>query len=216
MVYIERGIQGDVVREIEQFSVKYIDVYSLKNLYIMMHELLQEEGWLGFEDNEDGLNAHSDLETLYSENVYQQGIHKGGKEYWVWWRAYKKYQGRRSDYFMNVLDVDWHCVAMQEIEIMHQGKKMKTQQGEIELFFKPRIISDVGNKWKNNAFLKYVKKIYEDRMMHAYLEKREKDLWRDAYRIQSKAKSYLTLRTWMPTPELFHPKQHGFENPQHI
>jgi hypothetical protein len=216
MVYIERGEQGDVVREIEQFSIKYVDVYSLKNLYIMMNELLQEEGWLGFEEIESGMATHSDLETLYSENVYQQGIHKGGKEYWIWWRARKKYQGRRSDYFLNVLDIDWHCVSMQEIEIMHQGKKMKTQQGEIEMFFKPRIISDVGYAWKNNWFLKHFKEIYEDRMMHAYLEKREKDLWRDAYRIQSKAKSYLTLRTWMPTPELFHPKQYGFENPQNI
>ena len=216
MVYIERGLQGDVVRSIDQFSVKYVDVYSLKNLYIMMHELLQEEGWLGFEDNEAGMAAHSEIETLYSENVYQQGIHRGGKEMWIWWRARKHYEGRRSDYFLNVLDIDWHCVYMQEIEIMHQGKKMKTQQGEIEMFFKPMIMSDMGNKWKRNWFLKHFKRIYEDRLMHSYLEKREKDLWRDAYRIQSKVKSYLTLKTWMPTPELFHPRQYGFENPQDI
>jgi hypothetical protein len=47
--------------------------------------------------------------------------------------------------------------------------------------------------------------------MHTHIEKRQKDLWRDVYRIQSKVKAYLNLKTWMPTPELFHAKRYGFE-----
>jgi len=226
MVYIETiksgynaGInEGDVVREIPPFSIKYKDVFSLRNLYIMMHELLLEEGWLGFEGDEGNtpLSAHSDIETLYSENVFQKGIHYGGKEYWVWWRAQKHHEGRRSDYFLNTLDLDWHIVYTQDREIVHQGKKMRTQWGEIEMFFKGRIISDLGHKWENNWLLKHIKHTYEERIMHAHIEKREKDLWRDLYRIQSKVKSYLKLRTWMPTPELFHPEQYGFEAPEQI
>ena len=83
MVWIGKDAQieqGDVLRDIPLFSVKYKDVFSLKNLYIMMHELLLEEGWHGFEGKEDDLSAHSDIETLYSENVFQRGIHHGGKE----------------------------------------------------------------------------------------------------------------------------------------
>ena len=214
--YIERGTRGDVIREIPVFSVKYKDVFSLRNLYIMMHELLQAEGWYGFENQQADLSAHSDIETLYSENVFQHGIHHGGKEMWIWWRAQKHHEGRESKYFLNTLDLDWHCSYMEEREIVHQGKKMKTQFGEIEMFFKGRIISDIGEKWKNHWLLKHFKDIYEERMHHANIEKREKDLWRDIYRIQSKVKAYLTLKTWMPTPELFHPKQYGFENTQQI
>jgi len=125
MVYIERNQQGDVVREIPIFSVKYKDVFSLRNLYVMMHELLLEEGWHGFEDQLADTSAHSDIETLYSENVFQRGIHHGGKEYWVWWRAKKHHEGRSSAYFLNVLDLDWHVVTMEEREIVHQGKKMR-------------------------------------------------------------------------------------------
>lgn len=203
---------GSVVREIPVFSVKYKDVFSLRNLYVMMHELLLEEGWHGFENQEADLTAHSDIETLYSENVYQRGIHYGGKEYWIWWRAQKHHEGLRSDYFLNVLDLDWHVVSVEEREIVHQGKKMKTQFGELEMFFKARIISDLGNKWSNHKLLKHFKHIYEERIMHAHIEKRQKDLWRDVYRIQSKVKAYLNLKTWMPTPELFHAKQYGFES----
>jgi len=210
MVYIERGRQGDVKREIPTFSVKYKDVFSIKNLYIMMHELLLEEGWHGFEDQQADTSAHSDIETLYSENVFQRGIHHGGKEMWIWWRAQKHHEGRESKYFLNTLDLDWHCSYIQDTEIVHQGKKMRTQTGEIEMFFRGRIISDLDQKWEHNWLLKHVKYIFEERIMHAHIEKREKDLWRD------KVKSYLKLRTWMPTPELFHPEQYGYEAPEQI
>lgn len=216
MAQFERGMTGDVKREILPFSVKYKDVFSLKNLYIMMHELLLEEGWLGFEGQQADMAAHSDMETLYSENVYQHGIHYGGKEMWIWWRARKDYEGRPSTYFLNVLDIDWHVAYLQEREIVYQGKKMKTQWGEIEMFFKPILVSDVGHRWESHWFLKHFKNIYEERIYHAHIEKREKDLWRDVYRIQSKVKAYLNLRTWIPTPELFHPRQYGFEAPEQI
>ena len=202
--------QGDEVRTIQVFTLKYKDVFSLKNLYIMMHELLLEERWLGFDNEEADITAHSDIETLYSENVYQPAIHHGGKELWVWWRL-QKYHERGSTYFLNLLDIDWHVMTLQEREIVHQGKKMKTQFGELEMFFKARIISDLGGKWNKDPLLKHFKSIYENRIMHSAIEKREKDLWREVYRIQSKVKAYLKLRTWMPTPELFHPAQHGFE-----
>ncbi len=208
--------EGDVLREIPQFSVKYKDVFSLRNLYIMMHELLLEEGWLGFEGKEEDVSAHSDIESLYSENIFQRGIHHGGKEMWIWWRAKKDYEGRGSKYFLHTLDIDWHCAYMEDREIVHQGKKMRTQYGEIEMFFRGKVISDIGNKWKDHWFLKHFKHIYEERLLHAYVEKRQKVLWRDVYRMQSKVKAYLKLKTWMPTPELFHPEQYGFEDSQQI
>jgi hypothetical protein len=210
MVYIERGETGDVSRTIPEFRIKFKDVFSLKNLYIMMHEMLLEEKWLGFEGVESN-EGHEDLETLYSENVYQKGIHFGGKEIWVWWRARKQYEGRTSTYFTNVLDIDWHTATLQEREIVNQGQKMRVQWGELEISFKPRIISDLGHKWEHHWLMKHFKHVYEHRFMHAYLEKREKELWRDVYRIQSKVKAYLNLKTWMPTQEPFHPKLYGYE-----
>ncbi|MEK6948986.1 MAG: hypothetical protein AABX34_02100 [Nanoarchaeota archaeon] len=210
MATFEGGMKGEVIREIPMFSVKYRSVFSLRNLYIMMHELLLEERWLGFDNQEADLTAHSDVETLYSENVYQPAIHLGGKEMWIWWRL-QKYHERPSAYFLNLLDIDWHVVRLKEEEVVHQGKKTRAQLAELEMFFRARIISDVGEKWEHSPVLKHLKHIYERRIMYAHIEKREKDLWREVYRIQSKVKAYLKLRTWMPTPELFHPALRGFE-----
>ncbi len=202
--------KASLCRPIPPFSVKYKDVFNLKNLYVMMHELLLEEGWLGWENNEEGMQSHSDLEILYSENVYQKGIHHGGKEYWVWWRANKQWE-RSNNYFRFALDIDWHLVGMSDVEIVHQGKKMKSQKGELEIFFNAKLLSDIGLTWEKHPFLKHWKKIYEKRIIYADIEKREKELWREVYRIQSKLKAYLKLRTWMPEAPSFHSPMTGFE-----
>ncbi|MBI2657993.1 hypothetical protein HYX08_04855 [Candidatus Woesearchaeota archaeon] len=196
-----------VIAEVPQFRVKYNDVFSLRNLYIMLHEFLLEENWKGAENDQ----GHEDIETLYSENVYQKGIHRGGKELWFWWRAHKFFEGKHSGYLINKLDIDAHVVYLQTVEIVHQGKKMNAHKGEIELFFRARIESDYNNQWDKHWLLKYMKPIYEKRILHTEIEKREKELWRDAYRIQAKVKQYLQLKSFVPVPEPFFARQFGFE-----
>lgn len=197
-----------VIAQVPEFRVKYRDIFSLRNLYIMLHEMLLEEGWRG----KDGEPEHQDIEMLYSENVYQRGIHRGGKELWFWWRAYKNPESKYSGYLRNLLDIDAHVVYLQNVEVVHQGKKMTAQQGEIEMFFRARIESDYKDeKWENHWFLKYMKPIYEKRILHSEIEKREKELWRDAYRIHAKIKQFLQLRTFVPVPEPFFPRTYGFE-----
>ena len=193
--------------KVPEFRVKFNDVFSLRNLYIMLHELLLEENWKGA----DGEMDHSDIETLYSENVYQRGIHRGGKELWFWWRAEKFAEGKYSGYIKNFLDIDVHVVYLQTLEVVHQGKKMNAQKGEIELFFRAKVVTDYKKEWEKHGFLKYIQPIYEMRIIHTELEKREKELWRDVYRIQAKVKQYLQLRTFTPVPEPFFPRTYGFE-----
>ncbi len=203
-----------IVAEIPEFRIKYKDVFSLKNLYIMLHELLMEEGWWGFGTSEGtpDYDLHSDIETLYSENVFQRGIHSGGKELWVWWRSKRGGSaGRSHGYFRDLLDIDWHGAWLQETEVVHQGKKIRVQKGEIELFFRPRIEGDYTGDWAKHRLLKHFQNIYETRIMHQDIEKREKELWRDVYRIASKVKTWLNLRTYIPVIEPFHPKLYSME-----
>jgi hypothetical protein len=193
--------------KVPEFRVKFNDIFSLRNLYIMLHELLLEENWKG----KDGEMDHSDIETLYSENVYQRGIHRGGKELWFWWRAEKFAEGKYSGYIKNFLDIDAHVVYLQNVEIVQQGKKMNVQNGEIEMFFRPKIWMDYRHEWDKNWFLKHMKPIFEKRIMHAEIEKREKELWRDSYRIHAKVKQYLQLRSFVNVPEPFFARQVGYE-----
>lgn len=197
-----------VIASIPEFRVKYNGVFSLRNLYLTLHFTLLEEGWFGKDGDPDG----GDVESLYSENVYQKGIHRGGKEIWFWWRLFKNPEGKSSAYLRNLLDIDAHVVYLQNVEVVHKGKKMNAQNCEIEFFFRARIESDYSSeKWENHWLLKHIKPIYEKRIIHLDLEKREKDLWRDAYRLQSKIKQYLQLRNYVPVPEPFFARGYGYD-----
>lgn len=196
-----------IVAEVPEFKFKYKDVFHLKNLYIMMHELLLEEGWLGADNDSN----HADIESLYSENVYQKGIHAGGKEYWVWWRAQKGVEGRYNGYLKYTFDIDFHGAYFQDVEIIHHGKKLKVGTGEVEMFFRAKIEGDYRGTWRNHWFLKHFQEIFDKRIMSQDFEKLEKSLWRDVYRIHAKIKDYLGLRTFVPTAPPFHPVRYGHE-----
>lgn len=200
-------VKPRVVAEIPQFRIKYKDVFHLKNLYIMMHELMWEEGWNGYE----GDRWHADIESLYSENVFQRGIHAGGKELWVWWRFRKNIEGKYSGYFRYSLDIDFHGGCLQDVEVIHEGKKIKVNNGELEIFFRPKLEGDYKGTWNKHWLLKHFQDIYEKRILSADLEKLEKNLWRETYRMQSKVKAFLNLRTYVPTAPPFHPKLYGHE-----
>ncbi len=196
-----------IVAEVPEFRVKYKDVFHFRNLYVMMHELFLEEGYEGYEGNK-----HAGIETMYSENVYQKGIHRGGKEVWVWWRFQKDLEGRGHGNFIWTLDVDFHAAYVKEIEVIHQGKKLKVNHGELEIFFRPRIESDYSGQMRNHWFMKNFIDIYEQRIMARDIEKWEKFLWRDVYKIQSKIKDFLGLKTFIPVAPQFHPGHLGHES----
>ncbi|MFH2027850.1 MAG: hypothetical protein ABIJ08_01815 [Nanoarchaeota archaeon] len=205
-----------VAKSIDEIKIKYKDVFHLKNLYVMLHEYLYEEGWMGMPQAEKGVskyasNAHSNIEKMYLEKFTQKGLHSGGKEMWIWWRLYKMPDSKFSAYFRYRLDIDWHMVYVQDREVIHQGKKMKVQWAEIEMMLRGFIEADYKNEWENHWFLKHVQEMYENRIMSQELEKREKELWREIYRLQGVIKRYWNLRTFVPVPEPFHPAIYGQE-----
>lgn len=205
---------GSTIREVSSFKVKYSDVFHLRNLYVMMHEYLIDENWYGLNDMPRSTPsiAHGDIEKLYMERHHQKALHRGGKEYWIWWRLQKQPFIRSHGYYVFRLDVDFHGMYMQKLEIIHQGKKMNVDKGELEIFLRPKLVrTDLGKKFQKNFILRNFQELYENRILDQDIEKLEKELWREAYRFQGTIKAYLNLRNFIPVPEPFHPKLYGWE-----
>jgi hypothetical protein len=202
----------DPIRTIPEFRVKYNDIFHLKNLYVMMHEYLIDENWIGEGGGDTPSEAHSDIEKLYMERHIQKAIHRGGMELWVWWRVKKNPLQKPQGYYEYRLDIDFHGVYLKKEELMHQGKKITVDKGELEIFFRPKIVrTALAKQWANHWFLKWWQEIYEDRIIDQDLNKFEKELWREAYRLQGAVKAYLNLRNFIPVPEPFHPRLYGME-----
>jgi len=199
------------VIKIPEFRIKYKDVFHLKNLYVMMHEYLTEEGFLDTDQAQNNQDGHRYAETLYMDKNVQKGLHQGGKELWLWWRTIKQPETKYSGYFRYHLDFDLHIVYLKDQEVVHQGRKMKIQSGEIEIFIRPKIVADYREEWKDHWLMKHFHKLYFSRIVKYEFEKREKQLWRESYRFHAKIKQFLSMRTFIPVSDAFWTPIYGYE-----
>ena len=201
-----------IVSEIPEFRVKFRDIFHLKNLYVMMHEYLVEEGFLDEDQTQRTLEGHKYVEIFYMEKFMQPRVAmRHGREVWIWWRTIKQPETKYSGYFRYKLDFDIHVNYLRDIEVMHQGKKMRANWGEIEIFIRPAVEADYRGTWENHWFFRHFLKLYNTRILSQEFDKREKELWREAYRFQGRVKQFLNMRNFIPIPEPFWHPMYGYE-----
>lgn len=170
------------------FRVKNKDYFHMKNFYVMMHNWAVDEGFA------------SSWDTEFPEVFYlQRETQTSGNEIWIWWRLEKDIG---SPYYKYKINVNFKFLMLRDTEVMHQGKKFKTNWGEVEVFIEARLMLDHEGKWRKNPFLKNIDKVFHQRIFNNELEARRIELYRYAYRIQEAMKTYLKLRVYLPEPEI--------------
>jgi len=169
--------------------VKYKDYFHMKNLYIMLHEWLVEEGWATRDDK-------SWPEIFYLHRWTQTA----GQEIRIWWRFKKTPTG--SSYYQYWLDVDFLVIGLRPEDVIYKGEKYKANWGEVEVKLRARLIADYKHTWRNHWFLKHIHEIFRKRIFKRDLEMHKKELYRDIQRLQEAVKTYLNLKTYLPEPEL--------------
>jgi hypothetical protein len=184
---IKHTQDGRELREVANFRVRHRDYFHLKNLYIMLHEWLVEEGW-ATRDDEDF------PETLY----LQRSTQKSGDELWIWWRLKKDVN---SKYFQYLMNVDYHVILLRDAEVMHQGQKFKTNWGEVELLVRAWVEIDYQKAWRNHWFLKNLHPVWISRIYKKVIDQHIQTLYREAYRFQHVAKTYCNMKTYLPEAE---------------
>lgn len=172
-----------------RFTLKHRDFFNMKALYEHLHEWVVENGYATRDDE-------MFCETLMLERI-RQNI---GKEVWIWWRLEKS----PTSFYKYLLNIDYHIVAMNEVEVMHEGKKFKSNKGECELQITATLICDPEGKWKKHWFLKGIRDIFIKRMFRNDLDLHQKELYRDAYKLQASVKEFLKLKTFFKEPEVTH------------
>jgi hypothetical protein len=101
------------------------------------------------------------------ENSYKEKLTPAGKEILISWTAEKKL----TSYFKRTIDMDWHILTMKDAEIEVNGKKIKTNKGEIKIVFKSDLVIDYKNQWKKeNSFHKMLSKLYQKYILRPTIE----------------------------------------------
>jgi len=190
----EKGLK-DI--RVAKFTVENEDTFHMKNLYKLIHDWLDEEGF------RDMYGSRDNPEIFYLERL----LGTGAKEHRIRWRCLKN--PRSSSYYRYFMKVDFTTINMKSIEVMHQGYKMKTDRGDCIIDIEAWIQLDYDNKWPNTPFLKskLIENLFRNRIYKEQIESAKVDLYKSAYRLQNIIKQYLKLRTLYEMPKPFHPEK---------
>lgn len=172
-------------------SVKYEEVFDIKELYKLVRD------WLIAEDFASGKKDEY-MEHFYLEK-HSQTV---GREIWVWWRTDRT--PHRSKYFKYQLNVDFHVLGMKDVEIMYKGQKIKAQKGEVEVLINAFIETLPGVEFKS-GFMKMFSDLFRKRIYRKEIKEHEEKYREDVYRLQGLVKQFLELRGFLPESEIFRP-----------
>lgn len=157
--------------EVFKQEVKYKGYFNYSDLYTFCYNWLKE-------------NDYSNL----SEEKYTEKIAGNGKEIQIEWVAKKKV----SDYLRNIIEVKWHILGLTDAEVEINGKKEKTNKGEIKL----KIVANMEKDWEGNwadPKMKFFRGIYDKYIVKTTVDEYEDKLTGKATSLVEEVKAFLNL-----------------------
>ena len=181
--------------KLPQLEIIYRDPFILKSLYRFQHDWFIDNQYT----DEDGGDKRL-------EKTYWELRHKDVRHYRLWWRGFKPPLDQTSDFAMMHMHVDWLCLGIQQIEIMHQGKKIKAQSGEVTYRINPYVEIDYKDYFQSNFILRAFEDVFKTRWMKLNHEGLKAEIKRDAWRLMNSTKKFFEVWTDRPTEEGIHKK----------
>ena len=158
--------------KIQYSKIKHRGFFDFKELYNFLYAILSD-----WEYNVD--------EMTYSEKA--RGA--DAKEIEINWEAARKV----SDYYKFVITADWRILNMKEVEVVRDGKKVKTNNGEVEIKVAGYLVRDYEEKWSGTPFLKFIRGIYDKYIMRKTAEDYEGKIEEETVEFCDQLKAFLVL-----------------------
>lgn len=154
-------------------KVKYDGIFSFEDFYKFCY------GWL---KDETGL-------TIFAEKKYKEKLKEDSKNIEIEWAGEREL----TDYFKFAMEVGFKIVGMTKVEIVQDGKKIKTNKGSIEISVKGTLLRDYKGKFEKTAFQKFLRGIYEKTVIPSRVEEFQVKVNEECDEFLSQAKAYLDL-----------------------
>lgn len=152
-------------------KVKHDGIFDFKEMYRFCLTWLTDNGFLVQEDT-------------YSEKVTPKG-----KEIEIRWNAKKKI----SDYFMFNLKPAWRILGMTDVEVTENGKKIKMNNGNVEIKLTGDLVKDYEHRWENKPFIKFLRDVYNRYIIKARIDQYEGRLFQECDEYIAQIKSFLAI-----------------------
>ncbi len=153
-------------------KIKYNGIIDFASFYKFCYDWLTEEVQLDV------------VEGKYAEKI--SGDSKNIDIEWVGSR-------KMTDYFKFDVKINFQVIGLTKLEIVQEGKKIKTNKGSVEVKIKGVIIRDYQGKFETNATRKFFRSIYEKWVIPSRIEQYENKIVGECDEFLSQAKAYLDI-----------------------
>lgn len=178
---------------VSRFLVKRTQsVFNLKFLYQHLHLWLIEHEY-----------CQDDKDASFPETYYYDSRQPKGKYIWIWWRG--EHIPRGSPFYKRVLHLDFHAKALKDIEVMQNGKKFKTNHGEINIRVQGILETDYDRKWRNHPILKSFYELFWRRIFWKNLETHKEEMKQEMDDLHDEIKKFFKLFTTQTDTRAFRP-----------
>jgi len=164
---------ADEVKIVSGLKLKWNGVFNLSDLY------QKTKMWLDYE-------GYGDEKKNFKEERYIERVKPGGKQLEIVWKGEKNL----SDYFSNVIQVNFQFLGLNDIEMQQDGKKKKMQKANVTIEFNASLIKNRQGKWPRDSLMK---KIYEKFVVRKRIEGYSIDFYNQIYSFHNEVKTYLNL-----------------------
>lgn len=153
-------------------KIKYNGILDFAEFYKFCYNWLVEEAGLSI-----------------GEDKYAEKISGDSKNIDISWSGSKKI----TDYFKEEVKVSFQIIGLTKIEIVKEGKKIKTNNGSVEVKIKGVLVRDYEGKFETTPSKKFMRSIYEKWVIPSRLSEFEGKVVGDCDEFLSQAKAFLDL-----------------------
>jgi len=153
-------------------KIKSEGLMDFKDFYKFCYQWLSEE---------TGLNI--------IEDKYAEKISGDAKNIDVKWTGSRKI----TDYFKFEVEIEFKVINLTNVEVPREGRKVKMNQGIVEVKVKGILVRDYEGKFERNSIQKFLRGIYEKWVITSRIDEYEEKLISDCNEFLDQAKAFLDL-----------------------
>lgn len=156
---------------IDHLKFSYEGLFNASELYDLISGWFYEKSWDWY------------------ERINQEQVTSTGKQIRIVLEPWKSV----SDYYKLIIHCKIHMADVKEVEVEHNGEKLKLNQGVIKMTFDGYVVSDRKGQWKDKPLWWFLSFVLEKYFFREHFLKFETWLKSDVDDLYHKIKNYLNV-----------------------
>jgi len=171
-------------KDLPDLKITHKGVFLFGDVYKIMHDFLKQRDFVVHDFPEHGGSA-----DCYEISLLMKGETK--KNYIIIWKTKKELPG---DYFRYIFDLKIEGKGLSKKEIVHDGKKVEVDDGELTVTISGKVETDYKKEWEKHWLLKHFVSVYDKKIMKSEMSgEHEASLFSTMTDLQNTLKRYFKI-----------------------